>query len=445
MRSAKQVLTYVAVKQIVNYLDKDFDNNFPKILSWAHKIPMLPQHKAALEQMEAHWRDQDVGWPKLLRRAVTEIHPNIREKLMNNFLVNATLDGIPKAQEMGKKYNCHVPYTILMDPTSACNLKCIGCWAGQYDKHDSLSLETLDRIIREGKQLGIYAYIYSGGEPLVRKEDLITLARKHSDCIFLSFTNGTLIDRRLCEQLVEVGNLIFAISIEGFEAENDLRRGSGTFARVSQNMELLKEYKIPFGYSTCYHSKNTEAVASDEYVDMMIEKGAMFGWYFTYMPLGKDADVSLLVTPKQRELMYRKVREWREKKPIFVIDFWNDGEYVHGCVAGGRSYFHINSRGDVEPCAFIHYSDVNIHDVSLVEALRSPLFLEYQKRQPFNQNHLRPCPLLDNPDILPEIVRAANAHSTQAMDEESAEDQAAKCREAAEKWAEAADRLWSAR
>jgi len=332
-----------------------------------------------------------------------------------------------------------------MDPTSACNLKCIGCWAGQYDKHDSLSLETLDRIIREGKQLGIYAYIYSGGEPLVRKEDLIALARKHSDCIFLSFTNGTLIDRRLCEQLVEVGNLIFAISIEGFEAENDLRRGSGTFARVSQNMELLKEYKIPFGYSTCYHSRNTEAVASDEYVDMMIEKGAMFGWYFTYMPLGKDADVSLLVTPKQRELMYRKVREWREKKPIFVIDFWNDGEYVQGCVAGGRSYFHINSRGDVEPCAFIHYSDVNIHDVSLVEALRSPLFLEYQKRQPFNQNHLRPCPLLDNPDILPEIVRAANAHSTQAMDEESAEDQAAKCREAAEKWAEAADRLWSAR
>ena len=107
-------------------------------------------------------------------------------------------------------------------------------------------------------------------------------------------------------------------------------------------MEILKENKLPFGISCCYTSQNTEVIGSEKYFDDMIEKGAKFAWFFTYMPVGNAAVPSLMVTPEQREFMYRKIREFRKTKPIFTMDFWNDGEYVDGCIAGGRlSLIHI--------------------------------------------------------------------------------------------------------
>ena len=126
---------------------------------------------------------------------------------------------------------------------------------------------------------------------------------------------------------------------------------------------------------------------------------------------------------------------------MFLLDFWNDGEYINGCIAAGRQYLRINARGDVEPCAFIHYSNVNIRDTSLVEALRQPIFEEYRKRQPFNHNPLRPCPCLDNPDKLRSIVNASKARSTQKYDNESVEQLTAKCEEHACGWAPVADSL----
>jgi len=207
-------------------------------------------------------------------------------------------------------------------------------------------------------------------------------------------------------------------------------------------MDRLRKAKAPFGFSTCYHAKNVDQVADERYLDFLIEKGCLFGWYFTYIPCGSDAQVDLVTPPDKRAMMYDRVHDWRSRKPIFLMDFWNDGEYVDGCVAGGRSYLHINAAGDVEPCAFIHYSDVNIKDVSLVEALKSPLFAAYQAAQPFNENHLRPCPLLDNPEALRKIVHAAKARSTQPIDQEDVDSLTAKCEKAAAAWAPVADALW---
>lgn len=107
---------------------------------------------------------------------------------------------------------------------------------------------------------------------------------------------------------------------------------------------------------------------------MMIESGALFVWYFHYMPVGNSAVPELLPTPQQREEMYKRIRHFRETKAIFGMDFQNDGQFVGGCIAGGRRYLHINAKGDVEPCVFIHYSNVNIHDCTLLEALKSPIF-----------------------------------------------------------------------
>jgi len=183
-------------------------------------------------------------------------------------------------------------------------------------------------------------------------------------------------------------------------------------------------------------------IGSEEYFDQMVKWGAKFCWFFTYMPIGKDAVPELMVSPEQRVFMYEQVRKFRESKPIFTLDFWNDGEYSDGCLAGGRRYLHINANGDYEPCAFIHYSDSNIRKKTLLEALQSPLFKAYRVNQPFNDNHLRPCPLLDNPGALVDMVETSGAHSTDLKNPEDVHDLTEKCQEPSGNWATVADELW---
>ena len=442
MNSVKKMVSTLLINEGLNYIDKDPVGNFPKLLNWADKIATRPDHKEAVKFIREIMDDKDNVWNKYIIKVLTELHPNVLKKLLVNYFVNSGMVGEPIKDELQKKYDCSIPWAILMDPTSACNLRCIGCWAAEYNKTDSMSNEVLDRIITEGKELGTYMYIYSGGEPLVRKADILKLCEKHSDCMFLAFTNATLIDEEFAKEVQRVGNLMFAISVEGSREETDFRRGEGTYDKVMKAMDILKKYGIGFGFSSCYTRKNVETIGSDAYTDFMIEKGCKFGWYFTYIPIGKDAAMDLVATPEQREYMYHRVRKMRTNKPIFLMDFWNDGEYVQGCIAGTKNYIHINSNGDVEPCAFIHYSNVNIKNTSLLEALKSPIFRQYRGHQPFNKNHLRPCPLLDNPEKLKEMVHNSGAHSTQPIDKEDVDDLTARCMPIAEKWAPVADRLW---
>jgi len=438
----KLFLSKTVIKEAINYLENDPINNFPKLLKLAEKFPMTENDKRIFNGIQNYWEDTDKPWNDYIENVLTKLHPNMRKKLLFNFFFNSGIKGNKLRQENKEKYNCNIPWAILMDPTSACNLNCIGCWAAEYNKTDSMDYNTLDNIIKQGKELGIYMYIYSGGEPLIRKNDILKLAEAHDDCIFLAFTNGTLFDEEFAKNLQKLGNVTFAISIEGFEEATDKRRGKGTYKRIIEGMDILKKYDIGFGFSTCYTRENEEAISSTEYLDFLIEKGCYFGWYFTYIPLGKDAVPELIATPEQREHMYYKVREFRQTHPIFLMDFWNDGEFVNGCIAGGRNYLHINANGDVEPCAFIHYSSANIKEVSLLEALQQPLFKEYAKHQPFNKNMLRPCPLLDNPEMLKKMVQASGAHSTQPIDKEDVVNLTDKTKEAAENWAPVADKLW---
>ena len=211
-------------------------------------------------------------------------------------------------------------------------------------------------------------------------------------------------------------------------------------------MELMQKNHIPFGVSICYTSKNYRVVTSDEFLDLLISKGCYFAWYFHYMPVGMGAATDLLLTPEQRAYMKDRVREIRGLtggKEIFAIDFQNDGEFTHGCIAGGKLYCHINAAGDVEPCVFIHYSGANIREKSFLECLRQPLFLEYRKGQPFNDNLLRPCPMLENPECLPEMVKRAGAHSTDLEAPESAEHLCDKCHAYAACWKPEAEKLWA--
>ena len=218
-----------------------------------------------------------------------------------------------------------------------------------------------------------------------------------------------------------------------------------TIQKALAAMELMHRYKIPFGVSICYTAKNYKTVTSDEFLDLLISKGCVFAWYFHYMPVGMGASTDLLLTPEQRTYMKNRVREIRGVtggKELYCIDFQNDGEFAGGCVAGGRIYCHINAAGDVEPCVFIHYSGANIREKSFLECLQQPLFLEYRKGQPFNGNHLRPCPMLENPDLLPEMVKRSGARSTDLEAPESAEHLCEKCKAYAACWQPTAEQLW---
>lgn len=430
------------LKKVLAYLDADPDNNIPKILDWVIKFDKDGVVDKQMKTINKVLRDKKSNWYSLVNSLYTDIDPGVRKKFFENFIINATIIGGRRQKKSREENNCNVPWAILMDPTSACNLHCKGCWAAEYGNKMNMDYDVLDSIVKQGKELGTYMYIYSGGEPLVRKDDIIRLCEKHDDCAFLAFTNATLIDEKFADDMLRVKNFVPAISVEGFEKETDFRRGEGTYNAVIRAMEILKNKKLPFGISCCYTSKNADVIGSEEYIDDMIAKGAKFAWFFTYMPVGKDAVTELLATAEQREFMYHQIRKFRNTKPIFTMDFWNDGEYVNGCIAGGRCYLHINANGDIEPCAFIHYSDTNIHEKTLLEAYKNPLFMQYKQNQPFSKNMLRPCPLLDNPGRLTDMIEKSCAKSTDMQDPENVRDLSKKCYDAAMGWAPVADELW---
>lgn len=207
-------------------------------------------------------------------------------------------------------------------------------------------------------------------------------------------------------------------------------------------MELLRRKKLFYGISACYTSANFSSITSEEFLNSVIDMGAYFIWYFHYMPVGNDAQPELMPTPVQREETYWRIRKYRAEKPLFAMDFQNDAEYVGGCIAGGRRYFHINANGDIDPCVFVHYSDSNIREKSLLEALQSPIMMAYHDNQPFNENMLQPCPMLENPQKLRRMVSETDVHSTDLQSPETVEHLCAKCDKYAQEWKPTADRLW---
>ena len=436
----------VALRTAFDYIEKNPEENMPKLMDWVDRFAgngpeSFPVQRAAVRRVI---EDPDNNMYQLVMRIMRDTDSDVLKATFENFFLNANIIGWPMQEENRKKHGCNIPWAILLDPTSACNLHCTGCWAAEYGNRLNLSFDEIDSIITQGKALGVYMYIYTGGEPLVRKNDLIALCNKHSDCQFLSFTNATLIDEAFADEMLRVKNFIPAISVEGFEKATDGRRGDGTFQKVVQAMELLKKKRLPFGISCCYTSENFDSISCPEFMDQMVEWGADFVWYFHYMPVGNDAVPELMCTPEQREEMYHRIRNYRKTKPIFAMDFQNDGEFVGGCIAGGRRYLHINANGDVDPCVFIHYSNANIRNMTLLEALKSPIFMAYHDGQPFNDNHLLPCPMLENPQLLRKMVEETGAHSTDLQSPESAEHLCGKCDAYAKCWKPTAEKLWDA-
>jgi MoaA/NifB/PqqE/SkfB family radical SAM enzyme len=442
----------LAASKAFDMLYEDFDGNLPKVRSTIEKFAGAGDNINAaqmrlFDMIMDYLQTPGNNWRELVLHVINDVDKEVARTFLINFFVNSVTIGGYRQRRVNETENCNCPWAILMDPTTACNLHCVGCWAANYTdkKQKSMTFEELDSIITQGKELGTYIYLYTGGEPMLRKHDIIKLCEKHPDCFFSAFTNGTLVDEDFADEMLRVKNFMPAFSIEGFEEATDSRRGAGTFAKVTRAMGILRERRLPFGASICYTSQNYDSITSDEFIQFLVDQGVLFSWIFTYIPVGVGAPTELLASAEQRSGMYHKVREhWRQEVPIFFADFWNDGEYTGGCIAGARRYLHINAGGDVEPCAFIHYSDSNIREKSLLECYKSPLFKSYQAHQPFNSNMLRPCPLLDNPGALSEMVHETGATSTDYTHPEDVDELESKTKAVAARWAQASAPLRAA-
>ena len=432
---------------LLKHLDKTDDRTatYMKLVDEAEKFYGKGADKGSVEKVRKALQDPENRWVKVINKVLDETNPHVAKTMLMNLGYEAFFRGTKTIRANREKYNCNIPWLILFDPTSACNMHCKGCWSGTYGHKDMLSFEDMDKIVTQGKELGVYLYMMTGGEPLVRKADIIKLAEKHGDVEFALYSNSTLIDDDFCKELVRLGNITFQLSIEGTPETNDSRRGDGHYEAVMKAMDLLKKHGIIFGTSICYTRENIEAVTDEKFLRMIADKGARYGFFFHYMPVGNNAVPELMPTVEQRRKMVDKIRYIRSDKcdiEFYPMDFQNDGEFVGGCIAGGRNYFHINASGDAEPCVFIHYSNTNIHENSILEMLQSPLFMEYHKGQPFNRNHLRPCPMLENPKLLREMVARADAHGTNEESEESVDHLCEKCDDYAKEWAPVADEIW---
>ena len=331
--SIKTALQAAGLKKVYDYVDKDPHKRLPQIVSVIDKfVPSGSSIDSTIKGIKDGLSDPENNWSRYVMSIWDDVDDGVRRTLFENFAINGTFLETDINESLQEKHDCNIPWTMLIDPTSACNLHCTGCWAAEYGSKLNLSYAELDDIIRQGKELGMRFFLYSGGEPLVRKADILRLCEAHPDCEFSAFTNGTLIDEAFADEMLRVKNFIPAISVEGFEEATDSRRGEGTFKRVERAMAILKQRRLPFGISCCYTRANVEVIGSEAYFDQMIEWGAKFCWFFTYMPVGNAAVPELMVTAEQRKFMYEQVRKFRSTKPIFTTDFWNDGEY-----AGGRA------------------------------------------------------------------------------------------------------------
>ena len=147
-------------------------------------------------------------------------------------------------------------------------------------------------------------------------------------------------------------------------------------------------------------------------------------------------------TPEQRDLLRRTVIGFRASKPMLFIDFWNDGPMISGCLAGGRKYFHINANGDIEPCVFCHFAVDNIRRVTIREALSSPLFRKIRDAQGEHDNLLRPCMLIDHPEVGREIFASEGAYPTHDGADEIFTALADRMDDYAGEYADVADPVW---
>lgn len=338
------------------------------------------------------------------------LSPNCRYKLVNNLGISVLQETRVRQEKFEKEVGFKPPALLVLSPTMRCNLRCTGCYAFEYNKtsEGDIPYDVLERTLQEAKDMGIAFMVITGGEPFMRKDELLKLFKKFNDMFFIVYTNGTFINEKLAADLEKVGNVVPCISVEGYKDETDQRRGGGVHDSVLKAMKNLREKGVPFTISVTVTRENEELVTTEEFLNFYIEQGVLFAWYFQYMPVGRDPNLDLMVTAEQRNHCRKRILTMRESDmKILPVDFWGDAYLSEGCIAGGINYLHISGTGWIEPCVFVHFAVDNIKDTTVREALQSTFMKSYRDRQTKNTNRFLPCGIIDHPENLRGAIQDA--------------------------------------
>lgn len=322
-----------------------------------------------------------------------------------------------QAEENGE----HVPPFLIASITSSCNLHCTGCYARtNLSCCDSgITKQLTDKewleIFKEARELGIGFILLAGGEPFLRK-DVIEAAGLVPEILFPIFTNGTMLTEEYLKLLDRYRNLIPILSIEGNKEKTDERRGYGIYDKLCKAMKLLKKNKILFGASVTVTTENLQEVTSKDFIDQLSKEDCKGVFYIEYVPVTKE---SRKLAPKDadRSYMQEAISRLREEyKHILFISFPGDEKSSGGCLAAGRGFFHINTQGGAEPCPFSPYSDINVRETSLKEALQSRLFQELKKGELLLEEHEGGCILFEHREQVEGILKVQSLKSEKSQD-----------------------------
>lgn len=304
-----------------------------------------------------------------------------------------------KTRMKNEEEGLHVPAFLIASITSRCNLNCAGCYS-RFNKAtvdtapvQQLTSEEWLRIFREAEELGISFIMLAGGEPMIRR-DIIEAAGSMQNIIFPVFTNGTFVDERYFKLFDECRNLIPVLSIEGGKEITDARRGKGIYDRLTANMKAFKENGLIFGASITVTTENYKEVTSQEFINSMIEQGCKLVIYVEFVPVTDEA-MHLAPGEAERTYMAESMDALREHyaNDMVLLSFPGDELAMGGCMAAGREFFHINSHGSAEPCPFSPYSDINVKETSLKEAIQSRFFETLRDEHVLEENHTGGCVL----------------------------------------------------
>lgn len=327
-------------------------------------------------------------------QAISEAKTYSQKKRILTLFSNLFIKRVQRAKMFRQQYGFLPPGFLTISPGKFCNLKCIGCYATSDSvAKEKLDWDVFDRIITEKtEKWGSCFTVISGGEPFLYEsqgKNLLDICEKHKDNLFLVFTNGTLFTKEVAQRMAKLGNVMPAISIEGYEKETDCRRGPGVHKKILESMKNLRAAGIPFGISVTATRQNAEVAATEELYDYYFKgQGAGFCWIFQYMPIGREQTIDLMVTPEQRLKLYRSTQRLIREKGLFIADFWNCGAITNGCISAGRpgGYLYIEWNGNVTPCVFNPYAFANVYDVykegkTLSDLLEHPFLVDIRKWQ----------------------------------------------------------------
>lgn len=295
-----------------------------------------------------------------------------------------------------KTMKLKVPTVLAISPTMRCNYDCIGCYSRDRGIDNELSSKELDSLFNEAEKLGIPSVVVTGGEPFSRG-DLLPIMEKHRNLLFIVITNGSLLSQSMVKRISASSNIIILVSIEGLEEDTDGRRGSNAYKNAIKAMNLMKSVDGMYGFAATNTSKNYRTLTSDQFINKMVSLGCTFGFFTEYVPYGDNPRYDWIMSEDEREELRETVIGFQKTKPLIIIQFPHD-EYGKDniCSAAGRSSFHINSQGDVEPCPFSPYSCDNVRNGGLRSACKSQFLKSIRDHQELLKRKEYACSLFEH-------------------------------------------------